>query len=396
VKNKDKSRLQYFIHLVGQGAKMKKSLIILLGLLIAANAFAVKVAVFPVQTTNTDKSFSDAFGMLLSNKYAKIANCSAIPPTKAAKAVPSDGNLSSAAQALGADEYLEITAVGLYVSRKEANETYQDSSSGAKQVIVIREKGDHSDDDEEKSDRKLLDNSKTIVTIVRKSASGSEIYQTEMTLLTYGDIEESTERMAASLFQKVSVDKTRGMTNITRREGMGYNQMWTRKCKGFKMGAFYPFSSDTVFSTVITLGFDYKVDLNRAYIEFGTGARIPSGLDNEKRRIYGGAFFELGGGYYIVDNVIGVYTGAGLIPFFNFANISSSPVGCPVYLQIGFCTPRNASARFYGNLRIAQNMIAIITTRSGSDYVDGYYTSYSLRERSDYPTEIGFEIGIGW
>ncbi len=375
---------------------MKKTISVLLGLALAVNVFAVKVAVFPVQTTNTDKSFSDAFGMLLSNKYAKIANCTTVPPSKSAKAIPADGNLSVAAQALGASEYLEITAVGLYVSRREANETYQDSASGAKQVIVIREKNGRSDDDEEKSDRQLLDNSKTIVTVVRKNASGADIYQTEMTLLTYGDIEESTERMAASLFQKVSVEKTRGMTNITRREGMGYNELWTRKVKGIKMGAFYPFSADTTFSTVITLGFDYKVDLNRAYLEFGAGARIPSGLDDERKRIYGGNYFELGGGYYIVDDVLGLYTGAGLIPFFNWANLSSSPIGMPVYLQIGLCTPRNSSVRFYGNLRIAQNLLAIITSRSGSDYTNGYYASWSLKERRDYPTEIGFEIGIGW
>jgi hypothetical protein len=375
---------------------MKKTIPVLLCLLIAVNAFAVKVAVFPVQTTNTDKSFSDAFGMLLSNKYAKIAHCATIPPTRCAKMIPADGNLSVAAQALGADEYLEITAVGLYVSRREANETYQDSASGAKQVIVIREKNGHSDNDGEKSDQQLLDNSKTIVTVARKSASGADIYQNEMTLLTYGDIEESTERIAASLYEKVSVEKTRGMTNITRREGMGYNQLWSRKVKGIKMGAFYPFSADTSFSTVLTLGFDYKIDLNRIYLEFGAGARIPSGLDDERKRIYGGNYFELGGGYYILDNVVGLYTGVGFIPFFNWAELSNSPIGLPLYLQIGLCTPRNSSVRFYGNLRVAQNLFAIITSRSGSNYIDGMYTSYYLKERRDYPTEIGFEIGIGW
>jgi hypothetical protein len=373
---------------------MKKSMAVVLGLLIAANAFAVKVAVFPVQTTNTDKSFSDAFGMLLSNKYAKIANCTTIPPTKSAKTIPADGNLSVAAQALGADEYLEITAVGLYVSRKEANETYQDSSTGSKQVIVIREKNDQSIS--EKTDQQLLDNSKTIVTVTRKSASGTDIYQAEMTLLTYGDIEESTERIAASVFQKMSVDKTRGMTNITRREGMGNNQLWSRKVKGFKMGAFYPFSADTSYSTVITIGFDYKVDLNRTYLEFGAGARIPSGLDDPGKRIYGGNYFELGGGYYVVDDVLGVYIGAGLIPFFNWANLSSSPIGLPVYGQIGLCTPRNSSVRFYGNLRVGQNLIAIITSRDEYSYSSGYSSYVGKRELRDFPTEVGFEIGIGW
>jgi hypothetical protein len=359
--------------------------------------FAAKVAVFPVQSTNADKSFTDAFGMLLANKYAKIANCAAIPPTKSSKAIPVDGNLSTAAQALGVDEYLEITAVGLYVSRKEANESYVDSGAGNKQVIVIKERGEKGESGE-KSDQQLLDNSKTVVTVVRKNAFGADIYQTEMTLLTYGDIEESTERIAASLYQRVSIEKTRGMTNVTRREGMGYNQLWSRRSKGIKMGAILPFSSDTVFSTMISLGFDYKVDLNRYYLEFGAGARLPSGLGDETKRIYGGNYFELGGGYYIVDNLFGMFAGAGVIPFFNWANLDDSFLGLPVYVQIGFTTPRNSSVRFYGDIRIAQNTIAITTGNyNETDYTyNSYYQPTGKKKQKNYPTEIGFELGIAW
>ena len=376
---------------------MKKMLAALMCLLVIGDVFAVKVAVFPVQSTNADKSFSDAFGMLLANKYAKIANCVTVPPVKSAKFVQADGKLESAAQAMGADEYLEITAVGLYISRKEANETYSDSGAGGKQIIVIRQNGDKGDVPE-KSDQQLLDNSKTIVTVVRKSATGQDIYQTEMTLLTYGDIEESTERIAASLYQKISIDKTRGMTNITRREGMGYNQMWARRSKGIKMGAVLPFSADTVFSTMITLGFDYKVDLNRYFLEFGVGGRLPSGLGDETKRIYGGNYFEIGGGYYIIDNTFGLFAGAGVIPFFNWANLDDSFLGLPVYVQIGISTPRNSSVRFYGDIRIAQNTIAITTGNyNPTDYTyDSYYQPTGKKKQKDYPTEIGFELGIAW
>ena len=362
---------------------MKKLVAAFICLVMVGNGFAIKVAVFPVQSTNTDKSFADAFGMLLANKYAKIANCATVPPVKSAKAIPPDGNLSEAAQALGADEYLEIIAVGLYVSRKEANETYADSASG-KQIIVIKQNGEKGDSPE-KSDQQLLDNSKTIVTVSRKNASGADIYQTEMTLLTYGDIEESTERIAASLYQKISIDKTRGMTTITRREGMGYNQLWTRRSKGIKMGVFKPFSADTTFSTVVSIGFDYKVDLNRCYLEFGVGGRFPPDLSNDSARSYGGVYFEMGGGYYVIDNTFGLFVGAGIIPFFNFVDLDGSFIGLPVYVQIGLTTPRNSSVRFFGDIRIAQNAVAITS---------GNY--FPLEKRKDYPTEIGFEIGMGW
>lgn len=365
---------------------MKKLCVTIFCLMIMGNAFATKIAVFPVQTTNADKSFADAFGMLLANKYAKVANCTAIPPVKSGKFIPADGNLAAAAQALGADEYLEITAVGLYISRKEARETFGDSSSG-KQVIIIKENGDKGDSPE-KSDQQLLDNSKTIVTVARKNASGSDIYQTEMTLLTYGDIEESTERIAASLYQKISIDKTRGMTNITRREGMGYNQLWARRSKGIKMGVFKPFSFDTTFSTVVTIGFDYKVDLNRFYLEFGVGGRLPTGLSDDSTRYYGGNYFEIGGGYYVIDNTFGMFVGAGIIPFFNWADLGGNFLGLPVYVQVGATTPRNSSVRFFGDVRIALNSIPV-ATGSASDYG-------TLKKRKDYPLEVGFEIGIGW
>ena len=374
---------------------MKKMISATLCFLFIGNVFALKVAVFPVQSTNTDKSFADAFGMLLANKYAKIANCSTIPPSKSAKAIPADNNLSAAAQALGVDEYLEITAVGLYVSRREANETYQDSVANNKQYIIIKQNGDTKEAGE-KSDRELLDNSKTIVTVVRKNAFGGDIYQTEMTLLTYGDIEESTERIAASLYQKISVDKTRGMTAITRREGMGYNELWTRRSKGFKMGLFKPFTADTTFSPVVSIGFDYKVDLNRYYLEFGVGGRLPTGLSSDSVRYYGGNYFEMGGGYYVVDNTFGMFVGAGLVPFFNWADLGGSFLGLPVYIQVGITTPRNSSARFYGDIRIAQNSIAVTTgSWTSSDYSYGS-TPYGLKKRKDYPTEIGCELGIAW
>ena len=370
---------------------MKKMISAAACLLFIGNVFALTVAVFPVQSTNTDKSFADAFGMLLANKYAKIANCSTIPPSKSVKAIPADGNLSAAAQALGADEYLEINAVGLYVSRREANQTFQDSAANNKQYIIIKQNGDTREAGE-KSDRELLDNSKTIVTVVRKNAGGGDIYQTEMTLLTYGDIEESTERIAASLYQKISVDKTRGMTTITRREGMGYNELWMRRSKGFKMGLFKPFTADTTFSPVVSIGFDYKVDLNRYYLEFGVGGRLPTGLSNDSIRYYGGNYFEMGGGYYVVDNTFGMFVGAGLVPFFNWADLGGSFLGLPVYIQVGITTPRNSSVRFYGDIRIAQNSIAVTT----GSYTSSDYYGYGLKKRKDYPTEIGWELGIAW
>jgi hypothetical protein len=336
---------------------------------------------------NTDVSFSDAFGMLLANKYQAVSGATTIAPFKACRAIGPDSNLTLAAQALGADEYLEVSAVGLYVSRHEKKEIYRDSAGTSQRIIVdINQNNGNS----EKSDQTLLDENKTIVTVSRLDRTGTKIHRVEMTLLTYGDIEESTERIALALFKKVSIESTQGLTNITRREGMGDNKLFAAPHKGVKMSMFYPVESGVTYSGIINLAFNYKADAKKYFLEFGIGGKLPTDLGKDGKRMYGGVELEAGASYFLYNDVVGIFAGGGISPFFNIS--TNMGIGITPYLQIGVLVPRNSKVCFYTDFRIGQNVMPIETTGENSSY----NSISNISRHTGYPTEIGFEVGIGW
>jgi hypothetical protein len=384
---------------------MKRSTVgIILVAMIACPLWAADVAVFPVQGVNTDKSFCDAFGTLLAIQYGRVSGQNVIAPNKSAKAVGADSNLTAAAQSLGVSEYIEITAVGLYLSSHEKNNVVRDSAANGNQIIVVT----RNEESSSKSDQELLDNSKTLVTATRYSTAGSPIYKVELTLLTYGDIEEATKRFATSLFNKISTEDSRAVDNITRREGMGNNKLFVDKLKGIKVCGVYPIGWDNSSSTISSIGgigFDMRMEAEKFFLEFGVGARIPSEMSDQAKPKYGGISFELGGSYYLYQNqIVGLYSGIGIIPGFNLANINSDgpEMNLAPYLQIGIMMPRMSSVRFYFDVRVAQHIMPV-TTLNYTNYGVSTYDAYgnfisgdTQVKRTDHPTEVGINVGIAW
>lgn len=358
----------------------------------SAGAFAVfaadAVAVFPVIGVNTDKSFIQAFGATVALKYSQISGTRVIAPIKSAKAIGSDSSLSAAAKSLGVSEYIELDAVGLFLSNRERNELYQDSS-GQKIIVVVQNK----DENDEKSDQQLLDNSKTIVTATRYNSQGNEIHRVELTLLTYGDIEEASQRIATALFKKISIEEARTLTTITRREGMGNNSLFVNKVKGVKAGGQGVAVNDGTIAPFVNIGFDMRLEADKYFLEFGVGGRIPSSSFTSDKRYYGGVYFELAGNYYLTPGPIGFYAGGGVIPFINLLSSDGLQMGIAPCIQGGVMLPRDSRVRFYVELRVAQNVMPIKTRLYSYDYIT-YYSNN--REYTSYPTEIGLNVGIGF
>lgn len=379
---------------------MKKVFFISLILFCAIQLPAKTIAIFPVEGVNIDKSFADAFGALLANKYEKLSGDNVIGPAKAGRAIKSDSNLISAASILGADEYIEISAIGLYLSHKEKMMVANDSATGQRIVIINEnqnnsDEDDDDDDDNNSSDQAKLDNQKTIVTAKRFNNDGELIFKAEMTLIVYGDIEESTDRIARSLINKLPVEQTRTLDNITRREGLGHNKLFVDNAKGFKMGMFYPAAKNGTYSPVVTIGYNQKLEAEKFFLEFGIGGRIPSEIDEQNDLMYGGNYFEMGGCYYVLNSVVGVYAGGGIIPYFNW--VDDVKMEFAPYLQMGMEFPRNSGFRFFMDVRVAQNVLPIVHHHY-SDYYDEFEYSYEEKkiETKDYPTEFGLQIGIAW
>jgi hypothetical protein len=322
-----------------------------------------------------------------------------LTPIKAGRAIESDSNYSKAASRLGVSEYIETEAVGLYLSRKEEQQFTVDSSSGTKVFVNVKSSSDNTS---EKSDQKLLDDSKTIVTVTRRDRNGAQIYRVEMTLLTYGDIEESCDRIAQALWRKVPLDQTRSMDNITRREGMGKNQLFVQQHKGVKVAAIFPFGySGQKYSSMVGIGYDMRFEAEKFFLEFGVGGRIPTAMYDSSTYQYGGVAIELGGDYFLLPrNNVGLYVGGGIVPLLNFFGntmFSGSPFqfGLAPFVQVGMVMPRMSRAQFFVDLRISQHLMAMKSTyeRSVYDSTYMYYTTKTF-ETTERPLEIGFDLGM--
>ncbi|MBN1577732.1 MAG: hypothetical protein JW913_14325 [Chitinispirillaceae bacterium] len=360
--------------------------------IIIVTAYSEDVAVFPVVGVNADRSYIDAFGMLLAKKYEAVSGLTVIDPIKAGRALEPDSNYTTSAQKLGVSEYIELTAIGLFLSRKEKY-SYERGDSGTTKMIVIVRDDDDDDDDEDDEDQELLDNSKTVVTAIRKDASGNTIHKAELTLVTYGDIEEASDRFATALYKKITVEEARSLTNITRREGMGHNKLFAEKLTGVKVGGYYPAVKEGTMIGFAAIGFDMRMESQRFFIEFGAGGRIPGAdiIDDTKRK-YGGMYMEVGGSYiFNPASPLGVYAGLGVIPFLNFFH--EMEMGVAPYLQSGITFPRNSKVRFFIDVRIAQNVLPITTETN--TFSSLFYDESSV-VKVCRPFEIGMNMGIGW
>jgi hypothetical protein len=372
---------------------MRRSLL-LAAVLWAACAASAKetVAVFPVNGVNTDISFVDAFGMLLATKYRNVSEDEVISPIKAGRAIAEDSSLSQAAMQLGASEYIEIDAVGLYLSRRERAK-YEFGHGAEKTIIVKVEDDDDDDDDDEDDDQELLDNHKTIVSATRRDAGGNEIHTVEMTLVTYGDIEESTDRIARALYQKVSPEEVRGLDNVTRREGMGNNKVFVDNLKGVKFGFLQPLASGVEISSMVSFGYNHRFDSKKFFLEFGAGARLPTSRDPETQRFYGGAYLQMGGSYYLTQDIVALSLGLGVHPHFVLGPVQSD-IGVLPYVQFGVSFPRNGQMQGILNLKVGQNALPITTGFLAQEiaFDDDIYSE----KKESYPTEIGLEMGLAF
>ncbi len=343
------------------------------------------VAVFPAIGVNADRSYIDAFGMLLAKKYEAISGQSVIDPIRAGRALGPDSNYTAAAARLGVSEYIELTAIGLYISRKEYYEPVK-GDSGSEKVIVVVKKDDNAD-----NDRELLDNGKTVVTALRKDRAGNLIHKAELTLVTYGDIEEASDRFATALFKRISVEQARTNTNITWREGMENNKLFAEKISGVKIGCYYPVILEGTMVGFTSIGYNMRMESRRFFVEFGVNGRFPGAMFDDTRRRYGGIGLEAGGSYLFTDGIVGVYAGGGLIPHLNF--LRDLEMGIAPYLQFGITFPRNSRTRFFADIRVAQNVLPISTGTKDTYYYD---TTASPSFQANRPCEIGINLGIGW
>lgn len=312
----------------------------LLTLLAAAPALAAGgAAVFPPQATNLEPGPAQALGQLLAHAYARASGQPVVLPAQAGAALQPGRSLAAAAAALGVDEYLDTTAIGL--------------SKGL------------------------------LVTTTRHRRDGTPVYSAQMRAQGMDDLPEVSARLARALHQQVPPEQTRTLDTVTLRETRSPNRVAAEQVLGFKTFLAWPLGAR--FEPLTGVGFDGRFEQERYFLEFGVGFLVPSD-GSDSREGYGGLYSEFGGSYYLASADTSPYVGAGLSPRLLFGAENDSPTNLAAWGQLGVMFLRTSATRLYVDLRLTQNLLAV---RREADVPGG-------ASESSYPTELSLGVGLGW
>lgn len=322
---------------------------------LAGNALAAEVAVLPVTGTNLQPGERDAIGQVLADAYAPQASCSVMGPSEisrrlSATSQPASLTPADLAQLLGVKEYIHTSAVRLGYS------------------MTIR--------------------------CSRHLADGTLVHQVKATAYTLDDMEQVAERIARALFERTSLEQTRTLNNITRRESRGRNRLFSEKVWGLKTETSFPVAVNQSIAPSMSIGFDGRLEGESYFIEFGVGFTVPTSFDDEDKDSIGGLYTEFGASYYLFNKNISPYIGLGISPRI-YGGFDDGGARVGLWGQLGVMFFRMSSTRLYVDARVTQNVVPY----KKEEYPDDYWSSPSSSEpekKSIYPTEFSFAIGIGW
>jgi hypothetical protein len=333
----------------------KPSILILFGLLSMFTpglARAADVAVFPVESTSVSELDANVIGELLAQSYAATTRRAVLAPERTEAALVGSASYQEAAVKLGVSEYLRTNAVSV--------------------------------------GRKL------IIQVVRYEASGHAVFAETMTADSIEDVPTVSERLALAVEQRVSDQEVRTYKNVTLTETRPQNRVWTEKLWGFKAGVHMPFAANADYAAAASLGVDFRLEHELFFLEFGASVIVPTDFDesdectwneespacqSRKRKQHGsvgGLAAEIGASRFLnpADDVA-VYVGGGLSP--RLAMNEDGVMVC-LYGQAGLMMPRDASTRFYADLRLSQSVAPSKLDNGGKRY----------------PTEPTLLVGVAW
>lgn len=293
---------------------------------------SASVMLLPVKGTNLAQGEVDAIGEMVTNAYQVEAKESVIAPALSKKALDETGGYSQAAQKLGAHEYILVTAVRL--------------------------------------------ESRIVLTATRYGADGHYIYSAKMSATSLDDIEPASERLANAVVHEQSPSSSRTTDNVTRTEENQPIRANSQKVAGFKGSFTYPIGWNKSAAPQMSGAFDLRLENGQHFIEVGVGLTFPT----PDARGYGGIWLDIGGNLYLGSGNTAPYLGVGIMPRL----MSHSVANLAPYLQGGVMFFRDSSTRFYGDVRIAQNLLPVT------------FTGDAKESERLFPTELTFSLGMGF
>lgn len=307
------------------------------------------VLVFPAEVTNVEPGEGDAIVAVLADSYAD-ATGEQVTIVKADPDTPT-GAYAERARALGGTEYLVVRAVRL--------------------------------------------DERVRVRVSRHKADGTVISSESMTAVSLDDMEPVAERLSVALAKGTTAEEARTHRNVTGRETQAKNRMFNEKVIGVKAQLDMPFASGIKIAPPVGLGVNFKLESDSYFLEFGGGFLIPTPTDSDQAT-FGGLSTELGASYYLTDDEVSLYVGAGAMPRILVVPGGDGGANVALYGQFGAMFARSSSSRFYTDLRVAQNVTQVPLSLEIEGTEDPVFGEPLYDIVNKYPTEVILEFGIGW
>ena len=300
-----------------------------------ARAFAVDVAVMPVQGVNLSEGECDAIGVLFANAFASEARAVVASPLHTKPLLAQGKPVAAIAGQLGATRYVELRAVRL---------------------------------------EQKIDVSGTL-----HGEDGGVLFQAEASAWGLESMDAALLALARSLVARrpISVGPppyAPGVPPVARYEPVPVPRAppdpnRTIHNHGVKVGIVAPRASDRSFSPAVMIEFDGRYGPQSYFLEFGAGLIIPT---DESRTIYDDAgstrlratsgFIEIGGSYYLWSSSTAAYLGGGLSPALwtvEDGTQSHTSATCGAFGQVGITFMRDSRVNLFAEFRLTQLLLAV-------------------------------------
>lgn len=289
----------------------------------AGTAGAQPLAVYVSHTIKVDPEDAKAFEAVCQREFAKEPGAQVVSQERVDAAAEKEANADAVARAVGASGYVSI------------------------QLIRLAEDGTHA---------------RTILT-AGSAAPGSPASEVEISLSSLAEAPEVCSRLARAVTEHVSLEQTQTKDNVISDETGSHLRTHADQYGGVKTGLGLPLGQGSYqpFGELSGVAF---FERDRYFFEVGAGVLVPSSANSGAGTGYGGLTSELGASYFLGDGTLAPFVGGGVEPrlIFSGAVLNFAP-----YAQLGFTASRQSRNRFFAELRVAQNLLAVADTSSGTN-----------------------------
>lgn len=320
-----------------------------------SEAGAADLAVMPVRIAGLSPGEGEALGVLVARAFSRDAHVAVASPEQTRPLLEDGGTAASVAGRLGATIYVELTATRVGQAVKLSGSLFD--------------------------------------------LEGALLYRAEIVAPTLDQSDLATAALARALLWRKPVAllaSTPTMTIPSSRasaEASTENPSARRGTYGPKLGLVVPRVADTSFSPSFSVQFDARFGPPSYFFELGAGLVVPFDDRPTSSVSVSAGYLEMGASHYLWAGESALYFGAGLSPALwasEFDDRSDLSVTCLAYAQLGIGFNRSGRAKFYGEVRLSQTLLAVAHPIADE-------STYGATAGAPHrPLLVAFQGGVGW